>query len=165
MKQLHLGLAGLFSVAAGLASAEAANPGVRNLSDMQFAAMPGFPTCAQASVQHGNPASEPSILLIKLARGCQVPWHWHTPNEYVMMTAGEGRVELKDGGKPTMLRAGGFAEMPSQHVHRVQCTSKACLVYVHADGAPFDIHYVDADGKEIQPDVALKAVKETAATR
>jgi hypothetical protein len=55
--------------------------------------------------------------------------------------------------------------MPSKHVHQFQCTSKSCLAYVHADSGPFDIHYVDAQGKEIPPEEALKAVRETAATK
>jgi hypothetical protein len=57
-------------------------------------------------------------------------------------------------GKPVVLRPGGFALMPSRHVHRFTCT-KSCTLYVYSD-APFDIHYVDGQGKEISPDVALK---------
>ena len=44
--------------------------------------------------------------------------------------------------------------MPSKHVHQFTCTS-ACSAFVNSDGA-FDIHYVDANGKEISPEVALR---------
>lgn len=131
----------------------------QNITDMQFAQMPGMPTCATASVRSGDPAKGPSIIAARMAAGCSFPWHWHTPVESVMMVTGNGRVEMKDG-KPVTLAPGGFAQMPSKHVHRFSCAKK-CMVYVHSDAA-FDMHYVDADGKDISPDEALKSVGETA---
>jgi quercetin dioxygenase-like cupin family protein len=130
------------------------------MAGMKFATVPGLPTCAPGSVQSGDPARGPSIILGKLAAGCAIPWHWHTPNEHVMLVSGAGSMELKDG-KPLTLRAGGFALMPSRHVHRFRCTA-SCTLYVYSDAA-LDIHYVDGQGNEIPPDAALKAVKETAA--
>ena len=44
--------------------------------------------------------------------------------------------------------------MPSKHVHQFTCTA-ACTGFVYSDGA-FDIHYVDASGKEIPLDAAMK---------
>ena len=46
-----------------------------------------------------------------------------------------------------------YAMMPSKHVHRFTCMS-ACTGFVTSDAA-FDIHYVDAGGKEIPPEAAL----------
>src|SRR6266581_4066773 len=135
-------------------------PPGRNMSEMKFVMVPGLPTCTPGSVQAGDPSKASSVILAKLATGCSIPWHWHTPNEHLMIVSGTARVEAKDG-KPFTLRAGGFAMMPSRHVHQFRCTS-ACVMYVYSDAA-FDIHYVDAQGKEISPDNALKAVKETAA--
>lgn len=132
---------------------------VRNMSDMKFVPVPGLPTCAAGSVQSGDPTNGPSIILGKLTGGCIIPWHWHTPNEHLMLVSGVARVEAKDG-RPFTLRAGGFALMPSRHVHQFRCTTP-CALYVYSDSA-FDIHYVDAQGKELSPDDALKAVKETA---
>ena len=131
----------------------------QNLREMKFALVPGIPACSTASVQNGNPAKGPSILLAKAETGCTVPWHWHTPNEHLMIVAGVARLEMKDA-KPLTLRAGGYALMPSKHVHEFRCTS-ACVFYVYSDGA-FDTHYVDGQGKEISLDDALKAVKQTA---
>lgn len=163
MKLLPLHAAALLLCAAGVANAAgtATEPAIRNMSDMKFAPLPGFPTCATASIQQGNPASEPILVLVKLERKCAIPWHWHTPNEYVMLVKGEGYLEMKDNNKAQTLKPGGFGAMPSKHVHQFQCTSKSCMVYVHADSGPFDIHYVDAQGKEIPPADALKIVKES----
>jgi quercetin dioxygenase-like cupin family protein len=142
------------------ASAQVQEPGGKppgqNLSDMKFVTVPGLPTCALNSVQSGDPTKAPSIILGKLPTGCTVPWHWHAPNEHLMLVSGRARLEMKDG-KAFTLRAGGFAVMPSRHIHQFRCEQN-CLLYVYSDGA-FDIHYVDEKGNEIAPDKALKAVK------
>lgn len=130
----------------------------QNVADMKFGPVPGLPTCATASVQNGDPSKGASILLAKLASGCSVPWHWHTPNEHLMLVKGVGRVEMKDS-KPLTMREGGFALMPSRHIHQFLCET-TCLLYIYSDVA-FDIHYVDAQGNEIPPADALKRVKET----
>ena len=135
---------------------------VQNMAEMKFVTIPPLPTCATASVQSGDPTKGPSIILARVAAGCSIPWHWHTPNENVMIASGVGQMEMKDG-KPVALRAGGFAMMPSHHIHQFRCSSGPCALFIYSDAA-FDIHYVDTTGKEIPPDQALKAVKETAAT-
>jgi quercetin dioxygenase-like cupin family protein len=146
--------------AAGNALAAEAGSHVQNVAQMKFVNMPGMPTCTQGSVLKGDPSKEPSIILAKASKGCSFPWHWHTPSEHLMMVSGTAVAETKDSG-PLTLKPGGFALMPSKHVHRFRCTS-ACELYLYAD-APFDMHYVDAQDKELTPDEALKAVKETAA--
>jgi hypothetical protein len=78
-----------------------------------------------------------------------------------MIVSGVARIEMKDG-KPLTLRAGGFAIMPSHHVHQFTCEQN-CQMYIYADAA-FDIHYVNAQGGEISPADALKTVKEEVAT-
>jgi quercetin dioxygenase-like cupin family protein len=132
----------------------------RNTAEMTFVTFPGMPTCATAAVQSGDPAQGGSIIYARLKAGCVFPWHWHTPTETLMIVSGVAHAQMKDG-KPAVLRAGGFAVMPSKHVHQFRC-STACSLYVHSD-ATFDMHYVDAQGNEITPADALKPVKETPA--
>lgn len=151
----------LFLAHTALATEEgASHPVARNVAEMKFSPTPGFPTCASGSVESGDPATGPSVLLGKLAAGCVVPWHWHTPNETLMIVSGTAEAQPK-GGKTVTLRAGGFALMPSRHVHQFRCTT-ACTLFVHSDAA-LDTHYVDPSGKELSPDEALKAVNETVA--
>lgn len=135
----------------------------KNMADMKFGTFPGFPTCATGAVQHGDPAKGGSVILIKAKKNCKVPWHWHSPNEQVMMVSGAGRLDMKEGGNSVTLRPGGHIFFPAKHVHRFNCESGACTFFIYSD-APFDIHYIDAQGKEIPPEEALKAVKETPAT-
>ena len=73
-----------------------------------------------------------------------------------MIVSGSAKVEMR-GGSSSTLGPGGYAMMPSKHVHQFTCTS-ACTAFVSSDAA-FDIHYVDTDGKEIPPDTALAKKK------
>jgi quercetin dioxygenase-like cupin family protein len=132
----------------------------KNQAEMTFVSFPGMPTCATGAVQSGDPATGPSIILAKLGAGCSIPWHWHTPNEHLMMVTGVGNLEMKDG-KPVALRVGAFALMPAHHVHRFRCSGQ-CTLFLYSDVA-YDMHYVDAQGTELSPEAALKAVGETAA--
>lgn len=146
---------------AGSALAQAASDGiVHNVGDVKFAAFPGMPTCTMGSVQAGDPAKGASVILAKMATGCVFPWHWHTPNEHVMIVSGTARVEMRNA-KAVTLKSGGFALMPSHHAHQFHCT-KSCLLYVYSDTA-FDMHFVNDKDQEISPDEALARVKEKAA--
>jgi hypothetical protein len=75
----------------------------QNIREMKFGPTPGFPTCASDAVQSGDPAAGPSILFGRFVTGCVVPWHWHTPNEYLRMVSGVAQVQPK-GGKAFTLR-------------------------------------------------------------
>ena len=79
--------------AAAAAQAPAAAPMERNLADMKFAPVPGMPTCALGAVQSGDPGKGPSIIASRISAGCVIPWHWHTPNEHLMLASGVARLE------------------------------------------------------------------------
>ena len=154
----------VLSSAAGITRAQgsAVHAATRNPAQMQFGAVPGLPACTSGAVQSGDPSQGAAMVLAKAATGCTVPWHWHTPNEHLMIVSGVVRLETKDA-KPVSLRAGGYALMPSRHVHQFHCASE-CLFYVHSDGA-LDIHYVDAQGNEMAPAAALKTGTGAAPTK
>ena len=120
---------------------------------LKFTPIPDMPGCASAAILRGNPRSGPAWVLLKLASGCRVPWHWHTANETLVVISGRGTVEMKDG-PPLPFVPGAYASLPSHHAHQASC-SRACLLFNGADAA-FDIHYVDASGEEISSGEALK---------
>ena len=133
--------------------ASAADMGVlRKMSENKFEPLPGLPKCVVTAVESGDPSKGASVIVFKATAGCLIPWHWHTPNEHVMIVSGSAKVEMKDG-KAAVLGPGGYAMMPGKHVHQFTCTS-ACSAFVSSDAA-FDIHYVNASGAEISPDAAL----------
>jgi mannose-6-phosphate isomerase-like protein (cupin superfamily) len=124
-----------------------------NPETLKFTPIPDMPGCASAAILRGNPRRGPAWVLLKLASGCRVPWHWHTANETLLVISGRGTVAMKDG-PPLQFAPGAYASLPSHHMHRASC-SRACLLFNTADAA-FDIHYVDASGEKISPDEALR---------
>ncbi|RZI42433.1 cupin domain-containing protein [Herbaspirillum sp. HC18] len=126
---------------------------VRKMSDNKFTAVEGLPSCASQAVQSGDPSKGPAVILFKAKTGCVIPWHWHTPTEQIMVVSGAAKVQMKDGANSTTLGPGSYAKLPGKHVHQFTCTSN-CTGFVTSDAA-FDIHYVDAAGKEIPAEAAL----------
>src|SRR5436190_59679 len=81
---------------------------LRKISENKFESLPGLPSCTTAAVQSGDPSKGPSIILAKGKAGCIIPWHWHTPNEHVMVVSGSAKIEMKDGSKSAVLLSGGY---------------------------------------------------------
>lgn len=125
-----------------------------NVSDIQFAKVPGAPECFTSAVEQGDPNSTASVLLMRGEAGCTAPWHWHPSTETIMMVSGTARAEMRDDTS-VLLKPQGYLSVPPHHVMRFTCTQR-CTLFLHTDG-PFVIHYVDATGKEIPADEALKA--------
>jgi quercetin dioxygenase-like cupin family protein len=124
-----------------------------NPQTLKFTQIPDMPACASAAILRGNPRYGPAWVLLKLASGCQVPWHWHSANETLVVISGRGALSMKDG-PPLQFAPGAYASLPSHHPHHANCT-RTCLLFNSADAA-FDIHYVDAKGEEISTDKVLK---------
>ena len=104
--------------------------------------------CSAVGVETGDAAKGPSIIVEKWDPGCQIPWHWHTPNEHVMMVSGTFSFEIK-GEKPIDVQAGDFVLIPSHQVSQTKCVGpQPCIDFLYTD-APFDVHFVDETGKEI----------------
>lgn len=123
---------------------------------LKFTPIPDMPACASAAILRGNPRFGPAWVLLKLASGCRVPWHWHTANETLLVISGRGTVAMKDGSHLKFV-PGAFTSLPSHHMHQASCL-QTCLLFNTADAA-FDVHYVDASGEEISADEALNPNK------
>jgi len=124
-----------------------------NPQTLKYIAIPDMPACATAAILRGNPRWGPAWVMLRLASGCRVPWHWHTANETLLVVTGRGTVVAKEG-PPLQFAPGAFAYLPSHHQHQASC-SRTCLLFNTADAA-FDIHYVGANGEEISLEEALR---------
>lgn len=124
-----------------------------NPKTLKFTPIPDMPACASAAILRGNPRWGAAWVLLKLASGCRVPWHWHTANETLVVISGRGTVAMKDG-PPLQFVPGAYASLPSHHMHQASC-SRECLLFNGADAA-FDVHYVDPSGEEISLEEALR---------
>lgn len=133
---------------------DAGKPMYTAAATAKFMTPPGLPACATSIVLSGDPSKGGSLMLIKAASGCVVPWHWHTPTEVLMFVSGHGKGEMKGSATPVALHPGDYMSLPGKGIHQFTCVL-ACTFFLSSDGA-FDIHYVDASGAEIPPDQALK---------
>ncbi len=120
---------------------------------LKFTAIPDLPSCATGAIIRGNPRNGPAWVMLRLASGCQVPMHWHTANEDLVVISGQGMFAM-EGGQRLQFSPGAYASLPSHHLHRASC-SRTCLLFSIADAA-YDIHYVDANGNEISAKRALQ---------
>ena len=146
---------------AHLAAQATENPIVSPAAGAKFAPIPNAPECFTIAVEKGDPTKGPSVILARFAPHCVAPYHWHTPSETAMIASGTLETQMK-GDKAILARSGDFVYLPSQHVHRATCSGTSpCLVFLSSDAA-FDIHWVDAEGKEIPFEQAVKPTKATA---
>jgi len=144
--------------ATNLAAQATDNPIASPVVGAKFASIPNVPKCFTIAVEKGDPTTGPSVILARFAPHCVAPYHWHTPSETVMVASGALEVQMK-GDKALVARSGDFLYMPPHHVHRATCRgSVPCLVFLSSDKA-FDVHWVDADGKEIPLEQAIKPGK------
>ncbi len=130
--------------------------------NLKFIQIPDMPDCATAAILRGDPRTGPSWVLLRLASGCRVPWHWHTPTEEMVVISGRGRMTMQNGPWLDFV-PGAYASLPTHHIHQASCTH-SCLFFSSSDG-PFDIHYVDAKGGEISLDEAMKQPAKPTRTR
>jgi quercetin dioxygenase-like cupin family protein len=161
MRSIRMFVVAVLLIAAMTASSPAQDKaGVVPVAKTKFSPMDGLPACSALSVQRGDPSKGPAVILLKVAKGCTVPWHWHTAAESLMMVSGNGKLEMKDAAAAGVV-PGDYVYLPGKHAHQFGC-STACTLFLVTDGA-FDIHYIDKDGKEIPPAEALKAPAKKAA--
>jgi quercetin dioxygenase-like cupin family protein len=115
-------------------------------------ANPALPSCGVGTVKDGNPSAGPSVIEINFKAGCVIPWHWHTPNERVVVVSGSAKAEMK-GMASRLLKRGDFILLSAKQIH--QFTAMTPVVIYDFSDALFDIHYVDGAGREIPYQVAL----------
>jgi len=140
-------------------NADDKNPMIlRNAAPEDFHSAPIMPQCFQGAMERINRETGAAVFLVRTeaSTGCTVPLHWHSSGEQITVVSGTVMIKTNDG-KNFELKEGGYAYMPSRHVHRFSC-SGPCVHFVQSDG-PYDIHYVKDDGTEISLAEALKFSK------
>jgi quercetin dioxygenase-like cupin family protein len=134
-------VAALFIAAVASLPAQAPSRGVaRTLSETKTE-KDSDKGCLEYAVENGDPDNGPSTGLIKAAPGCEVPKHFHTAEEQLMVVRGDVLTGM-DGMPEKTLGPGGFAMMPSKAVHWFTCTRKTeCVMFVTFDRR-YDIVWV-----------------------
>jgi len=121
-------------------------------ADDKLIVIPGLPECFKGFPVQGDPFKGAAVIYAKASAGCNIPIHWHTATENLTWIGGSAQLQMKGSADQT-IGSGTFVHLPAKHQHALRCTT-ACTLYINTSGA-FDIHYVDAAGKEIPVEQAL----------
>ena len=104
-------------------------------AELQWGACPElFPAGCQIAVLHGDPAKPNADVFFRVPGGYDLPAHWHSSAERMVLVAGELHVTY-DGHEPAILRTGTYAYGPAKAVHRGRCVSaEPCVLFIAFEG-------------------------------
>jgi quercetin dioxygenase-like cupin family protein len=126
-------------------SAATEAPLARTLSDADLAWGPCpdvFPAGCEIAVLHGDPSKPNADVFFKVAAGYQIPHHWHTSAERMVLVSGELHVTY-DGHPTAELQTGMYAYGPAGAPHRATCVSTTpCVLFIAFEG-PVDVQTGD----------------------
>ena len=133
------------AVLAALMAVQAAAHAITPLEEAPFA-QDADVKCLESALETGNPDTGPSTFILKAPAGCQVPAHFHSAQEQLIVIRGRVATGMK-GMRSVTLTAGGFAVMPGKAIHWFSCEGKdPCLMVVTFD-QKYDIVWVAAQRK------------------
>ncbi|HEX4890416.1 MAG TPA: cupin domain-containing protein [Alphaproteobacteria bacterium] len=112
-------------------------------SELKWGPCPAiFPAGCEIAVLHGDPAAPNADVFLKVSAKTELPPHWHTSAERMILVSGELHVSYQ--GQPTViLTPGSYAYGPAKLPHKVVCVSSdACTLFIAfespVDAQPFD---------------------------
>ncbi len=140
MRIPRLFLLSLLAVAPGAQSSDQEPALVRNADDaaLKWGPCPPFlPEGCGIAVLHGDPAKDNVDVFLKVPGKSQLPLHWHTSAERMVLVAGELLVTY-DGQKEAVLKPGTYAFGPAKRSHSGACVSATPCVLFIAFESPLD---------------------------
>ena len=104
-------------------------------ADLQWGPCPEFfPAGCQIAALHGDPAKPNADVFFRVPAQYDLPAHWHTSPERMVLVAGELHVTY-DGQQPAILKPGMYAYGPAKAVHRGRCvSSEPCVLFIAFEG-------------------------------
>jgi quercetin dioxygenase-like cupin family protein len=98
---------------------------------------PFMPAGCGLAVLHGDPAKPNADVFLRLPAKSEIPEHWHTSAERMVLVAGELAVSYK--GQPRIvLKPGTYAYGPAKLPHSASCMGSASCVLFIAFESPVD---------------------------
>ena len=102
---------------------------------------PFFSEACRMTALHGDPAKPNSDVFFKVGGGDELPLHWHTSAERMVLVQGELTVRYQ-GHAPVTLTPGIYAYGPPKLPHDGRCNSEdACILFI-AFEQPVDAYEV-----------------------
>ncbi|TVQ36156.1 MAG: cupin domain-containing protein [Wenzhouxiangella sp.] len=89
-----------------------------------------FPEGCGIAVLQGNPTQPNADVFLRLPAGAEVPLHWHSSAERMVLITGEFSVDY-DGQDPVVMRAGTYAYGPAGLAHTAHCRDQGqCILFI-----------------------------------
>ena len=101
-----------------------------------------FPAGCEIAVLHGDPSKANADVFLRVPAHYEIPAHWHTSAERMVLVTGELQVTYK-GQPPSTLAVGNYAYGPAKLAHKASCLSAdPCTLFI-AFEASVDAHTFD----------------------
>lgn len=137
------GAAATFLVSIGVVSQALSQEAQRELAlarsagdaELEWGPCPAFfPAGCQIAALHGDPARPNADVFFRVPGRYDLPAHWHTSPERMVLVSGELHVTY-DGQATAVLRPGMYAYGPEKAVHRGRCASEeSCVLFIAFEG-------------------------------
>lgn len=109
-----------------------------NDAELKWGPCPPFlPEGCAIAVLHGDPTQDNVDVFFKVPANSNIPLHWHTSPERMVLVAGELHVTY-DGQEMAILRPGTYAYGPAKRPHNGFCASADPCVLFIAFESPLD---------------------------
>ena len=102
-----------------------------NDADLQWGPCPPFmPEGCAIAVLHGDPSKNNLDVYFKVEANSDIPNHWHTSAERMILVSGELEVKY-EGETSQILRVGSYAYGPSEKPHTAKCLDAGpCILFI-----------------------------------
>ena len=99
--------------------------------DLQWGPCPSFmPVGCTISVLHGDPSKKNVDVFFKVPANYEIPEHWHTSAERMILVSGELHVTY-EGETEQIMKVGSYAFGPSSKPHTAKCGDKdPCVLFI-----------------------------------
>ncbi len=129
-KLLALPLVGLLSAPAVIADQPAFTWTHDDSALEWLPCFPGFPPGCRFAVLQGDPAEPNADIFLRLEANSEVPLHWHTSAERMVLIEGEFEVDYDDQD-PVTLTPGTYAYGPAMLPHSARCLDAGdCILFI-----------------------------------
>lgn len=123
----------LIAAAAGAADAPREKALANTFKDaqLQWGPCPPFiPKGCEIAVLHGDPGKPNADIFFKVPASSEIPHHWHTSAERMVLVSGELTVTY-DGQAPVTLKPGMYAYGPARLGHAATCAKgDPCVLFI-----------------------------------
>ncbi len=107
-------------------------------AQLKWGPCPAFiPKGCEIAVLHGDPAKGNADVFFKVPANFNIPNHWHTSAERMVLVSGKLQVTY-EGQEPVTLKPGMYAYGPAKLPHKASCAKGVPCVLFIAFEAPID---------------------------